>query len=127
MCLTSKNYSKKERNIAMKPLVAKKDFKVYKILQNGLKAPWRDFHYEPGIHYYQDKKLKPIKVDSVFGYYFKIEEGLHCFKDKESARQYRDQYLNSTDEIFEMIIPKGSQYFIGKIGDIATDNLIFPL
>ena len=127
MCLTSENYnSKKERNIAMKPLVAKKDFKVYKILKNKL-TPWRGFHYEPGIHYYQDKKLKPIKIKSVFGYYFKIDEGLHCFKDKESAIEYISNYLNITYRIVEMIIPKGSQYFIGKIGDIVTNNLIFPL
>lgn len=127
MCLTSKRYNtEKERNIAMKPLIAKKDFKVYKILQEfTLRSPYKNFKYEKGFHYYEDKKLVP-RIGINMGYYFVVNEGLHCFKDKIKAINYMNGWLFNC-KIYEMIIPKGSKYFIGYDGDIATDNLIFPL
>lgn len=127
MCLTSKRYNSREkRNIAMKPLIAKKDMTVYKILKKfNLRSPYKNFRYEKGFHYYEDKKLVP-RIGINIGYYFTVNEGLHCFKDKIKAINYMDVWLNDC-EIHEMIIPKDSKYFIGSNGDIATDNLIFPL
>lgn len=115
MCLYSKT------NI---PMIAKKDIKVYKILYKINKkflTPYKFFRMEEGYHYIQTGKK--FKVFLNWGMYlYRIEKGLHAYTTLKEARRNLFEY----SVIVEMIVPKGSEYFIDKINkEICSDNLIW--
>jgi len=130
MCLILKKrfQSEKEAKRAFgDPHIAKSDKIVYKALgrqlsKNRYKAPYRDFIFERGTHYYQVGKQFTSRVtldsDDCRYYRLKIDRGLHACLTKKVAQ--------NKGHVERMIIPKGAKYFIGKFGDIVTNQLIFP-
>lgn len=121
MCL----YIKDSQNILnklikqIKPLIAKEDIIVYKVLDQNNYSPYRAYKYTEGFHYYETGDIIPevgkCSTDII------IKKGLHSYSSYTIASTRR----NSTDKIVKMIIPKGSKYFIGKNEDIVSDNLIW--
>lgn len=128
MCLVSKNYKtrKEQRLAANTPLIAKEDIVVYKVLQNDLTSPHRVFQYERNTHYYQEGKkfgMSKDHVDYADNWYFTIDQGLHAYTSELVADRNRSILY---DRIYEMVVPKGSQYYISRCGkEIVSDNLIF--
>lgn len=124
MCLTLEFATKyKARNA--KPNVATDDFKVYKSLhvENGIyMAPYRrDFKWVPGQHYYRvDDQSEKALDRTVSGTTVEVNGALHCCRTRELAN-YKEG-----NRVVVMIIPKGANYFEDSLGNIATDNLIFP-
>ncbi len=138
MCLTLKrNYTtyRGAKRASERPKIAKKDIVVYKILKNrrvGLsgRPAWatvyQNFKFSKGYHYYQEV----YKSEGEFGISFKqdslgvrvrIDEGLHAWTTKSTA----SRNCFGDVKIFEMIIPKGSKYYLGRNGDIVSNNLIW--
>lgn len=118
MCLYSKT------NI---PKIAKKDIKVYKILgkiDKKFLTPYRSYRMNEGYHYIQTGKKFGVFLSSGM-YPYRIEKGLHAYTTLNAAIDQKYHGLIS-QIIVEMIIPKGSEYFIDKIGkQICSDNLIW--
>ncbi len=117
MCLYSKT------NI---PKIAKKDIKVYKILHSykgKFLTPYRGYRMEEGYHYMQTGKKFGIKRNRYYGFF--IGMGLHAFTTLKEA-QMKYSYLFEYAIIVEMIVPKGSEYFINPTDkEICSDNLIW--
>lgn len=126
MCLTLiETYKTKKTAIAgAVPLIAKKRMIVYKSLsRHGKKfvAPYYYMEYKEGEHYYQEGNkfgLRFYKANNQWR--VSIEHGLHSCLTRDKAGRM------SGDIVVEMIIPKGSEYFINSNGCIVSDNLIFP-
>lgn len=125
------------------PLIAKEDMKVYKILyfKKGVnqhkprvyQSPYQEYIYKPGTHYFQIGKKFDFNIDITCDrfYELKINDGFHSFiylykAIKLSHRIILSKWHPMDVGIFEFIIPKGSEYFLGDDNDIVSDNLIFP-
>ena len=135
MCLTLKQNYKTRREAReglkkVKPRIAKKDIIVYKriYLQNNKKegySPYKNFVYNKGYQYHENKFT--INVESYYGdWNIVINEGLHAdISRSTSLYNIRHAFDNRKTSIIQMIIPKGSEYFLGKNNDIVTNNLIW--
>lgn len=131
MCLTvNERFKSKEAAIAAasNPLIAKEDIIVYKALgafrndeKTRARSPHRFFEFEKGYHYYQD--------DDTFGFRYNfdaweaewkivIHEGLHACLKKSRAE-------NHSKNVVRMTVPKGTKYFLNKLGDIVSTQLIW--
>lgn len=130
MCLTlSKKFrSKKAAELAFSnPLIATEDIVVFKKLSKRKRkagivfsAPYQNFLYEKGTHYYQEGYDFTSRITkSGRSYELQIYEGLHA---KTTAAATRFTNGNIT---IEMIVPKGSKYFLGINNDIVSNNLIW--
>jgi hypothetical protein len=117
----------KDKKILEKPLVAKEDIIVYKVLQthifNGNKyfSPYRKYPYKRGEHYYQDTKRKkqPFRIFyDGHNHRMHIYVGLHAFLSEKKAKKFG--YF-----VFKMIVPKGAKYYKNRTEIVSTD-LIFP-
>ena len=130
MCLTLNKKFKTEKaalEASKNPLIAKKDMTVYKAVrpvnENKFQAIYQTFTFEKGYHYYQTGKefsfivsLVTYSPDSLYN--LRVYRGLHSY-----IRKYQAQSKGHTERV---IIPKGAKYFIGKNGDIVSNQLIFP-
>lgn len=107
------------------PLIAKEDMIVYKILdghpdeENSVISPFRGFRYILNT---------PYNTNIKHGYDFSIiTEGFHSFLTIKDVMNYFDDpfngFFNNKFVVYKCIIPKGSEYFLGKYGDIASDNI----
>lgn len=129
MCLVINGFKTRQEAIDYKKkfFVAKKDILVYKILRSTNYAPYKNFEYEKGFHYYQVGK--PFSFD--IGYWgdkwqIAIGKGLHAYTSLTAAQCPKIMFFNSTIKIVEMIVPKGSKYFISSNEkEIVSDNLIW--
>ncbi len=132
MCLiVNKNFKTKTEAKKYKHLIAKEDIKVYKILEacgndrtKGY-APYYNFLYEKGFQYTEDKFEIDYNLNSNNEYFITVEQGLHALatNKKKYIRMFLECRLNGM--CVEMIIPKGSKYYLGTNNDIVTDNLIW--
>lgn len=131
MCLTTNfKYAK----------TAKKDIRCYKILMKDIdyehpneiftyKSPFhKTFYWSIGPTYQSLLRIRdawPWSSPSSMEFY--IEDGLHATLTYRKALKMCEKidqnlyYGDYTLEICEMIIPKGSDYFIGKCGDISRN------
>lgn len=126
--------------------IAKRDFYVYKlgyVSDKGFKSLYQNFIYKP-------KEInKKIKLEPVIhGYkiyelmmkqYGEIHEGYHSYKDiampySDLRPYYRTIYLgkfaedirlNNVYSIATFIIPKGSEYYENKAGEIVSSSIIY--
>jgi hypothetical protein len=142
MCLTVNESFKSSyaaRKYSKKPLVAEQDILVYKILRKITnKTPHQLYTFKQGyVHY----RFGPQKFKFNFGkkhvyypkpnpglraemkYIIEVRDGLHAYQNKAEAtiRLWRSRTV-----IHKMIIPKGSEYFIGDNGDIVATKLWWP-
>lgn len=120
MCLyVERDFKTKKEAIAFskKPLIAKEDITVYKILDRGFFSPYRDFKYKRGEEY---KATFSFFVTSI-SHDLEVHSGLHAYVSMEYA------YGNRSDEqkIYKMTIPKGAKYFVGIFNEIVSNRLIF--
>jgi len=132
MCLVVKKKFKDLKDAkAYKPLIATKDIKVYKILDLltdvGGKAPYRGFRYQKGFQY-TESKLELCYDLFNSKYEINVDQGLHAYvkRDCPEIRNYLSSYYSNNESgVVEMIIPKGSIYYLGTNNDIVTNNLIW--
>lgn len=147
MCLTTiKTFflSKDEKNhiydtdITKFAEIAKEDIIVYKVLRlknpfwptlRGL-SPFQDFQYKIGQTYKSKFVLgdysKPYDFYDTAEFHLDIENGLHAYVNASNVFMNRTMESSHPHKVFEMIIPKGSKYFVGKRYDIVSDTLIWP-
>lgn len=132
MCLSvDLNYHKikKEKPIA---LVAKQSILVYKIIEkddnNHHFTPYSNmpinFDDEYGMFFYKTTKFS---FENGYGDYFYVKRGIHTYTEREDAENSVDFLSNGCGanvSIYNAVIPKGSRFFIGKDGDIASSNLV---
>jgi hypothetical protein len=114
--------------------IAKKDIEVYKLLEVVNKkfySLYKNFLYKPGIHYYQTGISKiNLTTPSWNGRHSQVSHGLHTFKYKNDARRFAKERHNVI--VIKMIIPKGTEYYLGGFDSIqgersyASNELIFP-
>lgn len=109
------------------PKIADKDIVVYKILYvSDNLSPVRGFHYHKGINVAKGKQeiCKSNNRFSIFGgflhAYIKYNEAFYIWSNfNVNARE--------THYIVQMIIPKGTEYFISDDGEqICAKQLIWP-
>jgi hypothetical protein len=131
MCLSINGaFSSREvaRQFASKPLIAKRNMRVLKVLKPNSGSAYRKFKYEKGFHYYQDGKPFSFRIERINSYWkVNIFKGLHaCLtRDKVATITGPDLFTNPSYLVVRMIIPKGSKYFTNKDGEIVSDNLIW--
>ena len=119
MCLqVDKRFRTRQEARDYKPLIANKDIKVYKYLDvnNGKYwSPYQGFEYTQGYQY-------SAKITKNYRKYinWKIfcNRGLHSYiKPKYSMQCEYTQIV--------MYIPKDSEYYLGSLEDIVSNNLIW--
>lgn len=123
MCLTiffTDSYRKariRERKIADKDIIVWKNLRK---AGNGIfKSPHQEFIYERGFLYFQTG-IQFSYFDC--GYKMEVQRGLHSWKTRKEAQIQK----NWPCITFEMVIPKGSIYYEGYLGDIVSNQLWFP-
>lgn len=133
MCLTVK-LSKIDKLLIMlnkkrwlKPKVAEKDIKVYKILKeinSNYLIPYR----RERINFVNSKAdLQPVKIIAYWDWIinrFVVDEGYHSFTTVKEVKFNLNFNFRGNTAIFNAIIPKGTKYFIGKYNDIVSEKLI---
>ena len=126
MCLQTKQ---------REPKIAEEDIIVYKLLvetnkENELKSPYTEFFYTTGEEY--TTEIKPSNDDSYLDNeasyyqqeddrdeYYGIGEGFHS---AISAKRL-SRLIQWKSKVYECIIPKGSEYYIG-FSDLLVSNKI---
>ena len=105
-----------------KPKIADTDILVYKMLtlndEGEIVTPYQRYLIifdENGTFTYSKVRLKKIGNSE-------ITKGIHSFLSEIGAWLLR--YHEFDRSIHYAIIPKGSRYFIGVVGDIVSNNLI---
>jgi hypothetical protein len=122
--------------------IAKRDFYVYKlgrVSDKGFKSLYQNFIYEPK-EINKKIKLEPCKIYELMKeQYGTIYEGYHSYKDiampySDLRPYYRTIYLgkfaedirlNNIYSIATFIIPKGSEYYENKAGEIVSSSIIY--
>lgn len=126
--------------------IAKRDFYVYKlgcVSDEGFHSLYQNFIYVPGV-INKKIKLKPVIPDYKIYKLMKeqyggIYEGYHSYKDiampySDLRPYYRTIYLgkivedirlNNVYSIATFIIPKGSEYYENKAGEIVSSSIIY--
>lgn len=126
--------------------IAKRDFYVYKlgcISDEGFHSLYQNFIYMPGI-INKKVKLKPVIPDYEIyklrkEQYGGIYEGYHSYKDiampySDLGSYYRTIYLGKIEEVIRLnnvysiatfIIPKDSEYYENKAGEIVSSSIIY--
>lgn len=103
-------------------IIAKHDYKVYKILKNDGESMFFN-------HKYNISELQPvinINVRSVLGGYF-IYEGYHSYIDPRIAKKKLKKYTIIHDFptfIAEFRIPKGTKFYVNSLGEIVSEQII---
>lgn len=124
MCLTVKEGFKTRKEAReYKPLIAKEDIKVYKVVNLENKSPYFSFYYEKGYHYASNFSKNIVNYSR---WHIKINKGLHSFIKYKKAKERKNNFLSSDDfKIIIMYIPKGSEYYLGTGGDVVSNNLVW--
>ena len=126
--------------------IAKRDFYVYKLgyaASNGFRSLYQNFIYVPGV-INKKVKLEPVIPDYKIYKLMKeqyggIYEGYHSYKDiampySDLGSYYRTIYLgkiaedirlNNVYSIATFIIPKGSEYYENRAGEIVSSSIIY--
>lgn len=123
MCLTVANGN-------LEPLIAKEDIIVFKIGTAGVEYKFfnlfKKYWFRPEVYssfeYVRNKKnpkveLKPVKESNRYVIY----EGYHAYTSY--SRAYNMKCGNSIIARFK--IPKGSLYYKGINGDVASNQIIY--
>lgn len=127
MCLTvDKEFKtrKEAREFKNKPLIAKKDIRVYKVLNTNCNTSMvRGMKYYKGFHH---TELKPFnsKIYKVYWpdyWYIDINSGLHSYTNIKRANLMKC----SGEKVVVMYIPKGSLFFKGDNEDYVSDQLVW--
>lgn len=120
---TPKRFKSNEDAKSFEPTIAKKDIKVYKLLvKYECTSPHRNERYWRG----DTKRVTLGKVVVLFKkseYRVMVEEGMHAYTTRKSADC---DYARSSCYVHEMVVPKGSKYYLGIHGDIVSDTLHWP-
>jgi len=111
----------------LKPKVATKDIKVYKILKE-INSNYLTPYMRERINFINGKAdLPPVKIKAYWDWLtsrFFVDEGYHSFTTVKEAKFSLNFNFRSNVAIFNAIIPKGTKYFIGKYNDIVSEKLI---
>ena len=122
MCLTKSNIHAKDYS---KPFVAEKDIIVYKALDHcdiyGTKKIRTPYQNCP-INFVDGKCVMVSKLEELNKY--NVGKGLHSFRNEEEIKITCAFFPETKMTKHWAIIPKGSEYFIGKDEDVVSDNLI---
>jgi len=122
MCLqVDKKFRTRQEARDYKPLIAKKDIKVYKYLEvnNGKYwSPVQVFEYEKGYQYSAKIGRRIFKFFCSNSWNIKCNRGLHSYIKPKYHMQ-----CNYAQVV--MYIPKGSEYCLGVSEDIVSNNLIW--
>lgn len=127
MCLIiSKVYHKKDKSNRIKHLVAQEDILVYKCLycEDGeYRTPFQHMPimFTKGKYAYNKVNMPKSK------YYWNdtIKVGIHAYTTKKAAITISSAiYYNSGTSMRYAVIPKGSNFYIGKDNEIVSNNLI---
>ena len=122
MCLYIKPHTRRR--------IAKRDIPVFKVLRRvgiNLCSPYQDVRYEQG-------KTKRVKLQHEPSHKYQwwrarnIDIGLHAFVNKTNAEDLarKVQGLSTAAAVLvDMIVPKGSAYYLGTNGDIVSSRLKF--
>lgn len=126
--------------------IAKQDFYVYKLgyaASNGFRSLYQNFIYIPGVINKEVKMIPFIRNYNMYKLikekYGEIFEGYHSYKDiampySDLGLYYRTIYLGKIAEsirlnhiysIATFIIPKGSEYYENRDGEIVSSNIIY--
>ena len=127
--------------------IAKRDFYVYKlgcVSDEGFHSLYQNFIYVPRV-LNEKIKMRPIIIDNYSIHklleeqYGIIYEGYHSYKDiampySDLRPYYRTIYLgkfaedirlNNVYSIATFIIPKGSEYYENRAGEIVSSSIIY--
>lgn len=120
MCLHTGLLTLKEaKKLKKKPLIAKEDIIVYKVLTWNYKSPYYKFQYRKGYHYSENLNVTLITFSS--GAYLSVNDGLHAFLCKESSK-----WTSPSFKSVKMVVPKGAKYYISASETkIVSDQLIW--
>ena len=127
MCLIiSKVYHKKDKSNRIKHLVAQEDILVYKCLDCEDGEYCTPFQFKPII--FTKGKYAYNKVNMPKSKYYwndTIKVGIHTYTIKKRAIKVSESfnYLNGISMHYA-VIPKGSNFYIGRDDDIVSNNLI---
>lgn len=119
-CLKAKIIGRK----AIMPKIAKKDIIVYKGLLFNMKSPFRTSQpWEVGVDYHTSMQNSPYELLSN-RLSLKIESGYFSFKNLRNCKIYFDNFeFSHRIRFFKCIVKKGSRYYKGRDGEIASENL----
>lgn len=99
--------------ILNKKMVAQEDISCFKVLNNDVKSLYRHEPYTIGEE--KETKLGIPSAPDCFNL-AKVEEGLHSFKDKETASEFCSNVRVGYDTdtiLYDAVIPKGAEYYEG--------------
>lgn len=114
MCFTKK-FRTKALAKGHKPITARKEFAVYKVINKDNTSKHQWFKYKEGTHYTEDKLGISMRDD----YTLEINKGLHSFK----TEKYAHSQCWGDRKVVEMYIPKGAKYYSNQ-GYIVSNQLI---
>ena len=136
MCLSVNFDFHKVKNDKPIALVAKQSILVYKVLEvknNYYRTPYMiktvNFDDEYGMFFYKTTRFGIDRVrffDQGREYReYDVSKGIHSYFDFDKAN-LTNKYLKSlgVSNIHYAIIPKGSKFYVGIEGDIASSNLV---
>lgn len=114
MCLTSKDG---------KRFIAERDIECYKLLDKDLKPPYQPkFQYKLGEVVSDDKEER---ISEHFNVHL-VEAGfLHSYQTHRRAYE-TTRYsleLRTKYSVYKAVIPKGSEYMVGMLGDYCSKQL----
>lgn len=136
MCLSVNLDFHKVKNGKPIALVAKQSILVYKMLEiknNHYRTPYMskavNFDDEYGMFFYKTTRFSIDRVrffDQGREYReYLVARGIHSYFDFDKAKHNSDFLLTlGVSNIHYAIIPKGSKFYIGAEGDIASSNLV---
>lgn len=132
MCLSVNLDFHKVKNGKPIALVAKQSILVYKMLEiknNHYRTPYMskavNFDDEYGMFFYKTTRFSINRTYFYKKYHYDVSRGIHSFFDFDKAKHNSDFLLTlGVSNIHYAIIPKGSKFYIGAEGDIASSNLV---
>lgn len=120
MCLQiqkSFRTKKEAKEFMLKPLIAKKDIEVFKVLNKDNTSIYKDFQYTKGFEYTNDK----FTIDYIrFLDRLNIHSGIHSCKTKSATQIHKQDH----HKVVKMIVPKGAEYFEND-DEIVSNRLIW--
>lgn len=129
------------------PLIAETDIRVKKVLEKivnrrtghilKIRSPFLEFEYELGTLYESDIKGKvtygfsAIEINKGFHSYREdvlfirpeIDKGIHVKSTPQSA-QIHLQYYRYGCEVYDAVIPAGSEYYENSFGELVSNKII---
>ena len=130
MCLVTSNYyHKKDNNRNVKCFVAKEDILVYKCLDCIDGEYSTPFQYMPIIFERGKYVYNKIRISQKIGCGIResalISKGIHAYSTRGKAISLiRDFRKTNGTSMHYAVIPKGSNFYIGKNDDVVSNNLI---